>query len=144
MKNEAMQAKTEEPEGLPALFGKMADNLTELVDAKLTLLKIELREDAEAYIRGIATIVIGGVVVLVGFALINVALAFLISTLFQNTSLSQPARYGLGFAITALIYLIAGAALIIVSKNKLAAQEFGPERTMKELRRDKERIEEEI
>lgn len=144
MKNDAIQTKTEEPEGLPALFGKMADDLTQLFDAKLTLLKIEIREDVEAYIRGTAMILIGAVAALVGFALFNVAIAFLVSTLFQNTGFSQPVRYGLGFAITALVYLAVGGILVIVNKNRMAAQELGPERTIAELKKDRERIEEEI
>ena len=144
MESEALQRRTESPEGLPALLAKMADDLTELFDSKLTLLKIELREDIEAYIRNAAMIAVGAVVALVGFALLNVAIAFLVSLMFRNTGLSQPVQYGLGFAITAFIYLAAGGALMLINKNKMAAQNIIPERTIAELKRDKERIEEEI
>jgi uncharacterized membrane protein YqjE len=141
---EKAEVRKEDPEGLPALFGKMAEDLTELFDAKLALLKIEVREDVEAYVRGTAMIAVGAVVALVGFALLNVAVAFLVSTLFQNTGLSQPVRYAFGFAITAVVYLIGGGILIMINKNRMAAQKFGPERTITELKRDKEAIEEEI
>src|ERR1700759_1179185 len=100
MKREAIKVPTDEPEPLPTLLGRMADDLTELFDTKLTLLKIELREDLEAYIRGLAMILIGAVVGLVGFALLNVAIAFLVATLFENSGFSQPMRYAFGFAIT--------------------------------------------
>lgn len=142
MKSKAIKGKINEPEPLPALLGKMADDLTQLIDAKLTLLKIELREDTVAYLRGTAVVLVGAVVVLVGFALLNAAIAFFVSTLFQSTLFSQPVRYGLGFAITALVYLAVGSVLILVSKNRMAKREFGPERTVAELKRDKERLEE--
>jgi uncharacterized membrane protein YqjE len=141
MKNDAIERTSDDPAGLPALFGKMADDLTELFDAKLALLKIEVGEDVAAYIRGSVMIVVGGVTALVGFALLNVAIAFLVSTLFQNSGLSQPVRYSLGFAITALLYLVLGAVLIIINKNKLAAQGILPTRTINELKKDKAQIE---
>ena len=138
------ELKKREAEALPALFAKAADDITELLDVKLALLKAELREEAGTFIRGGTMIAIGGIVAAVGFALLNVAIAFLVSTLFQNTSLSQPARYALGFIITAVLYLAIGAALIIVNKNKMAAQGLVPKRSVAELKRDKERLEEEI
>ena len=144
MKSEAIRARTEDPEGLPALVGKITDDLTELFDAKLTLLKIELREDVEAYSRNEAMMVGGGFAALVGFAILNVAAAFMLSSLFESTGFSQPVRYGFGFGIAALIYLAAGAVLIVVNKSRLAAQGIMPTRTVNELKKDKERIEQEI
>jgi len=93
-----------EPDGLPALFAKMADQLTQLFDTKLSLLRVELKEEVSIYTRGAVTMVIGGVVVVVGLALLNVAIAFLVSTVFESSNLSQPVRYALGFIIIALVY----------------------------------------
>jgi uncharacterized membrane protein YqjE len=133
-----------EPEGLPALFTRMADDLTQFFDTKLALLKVEIKEDIDAYISGGIMILVGGVVVAVGFALLNVAVAFLVSVLFENSNLSQPVRYALGFIITALVYLIAGAVTIIVTKNRLAQQGIVPKRTLAELERDKEWLQKEV
>ncbi len=144
MTNKPLLVKNDEPGSLPDLFSRLAGDLTELFDAKLALLKIELREELETYVGGTAMIAAGGVLALVGFALLNVAVAFLISTLVQNTSLSQPARYAVGFAITALLYLVAGGVLIVVSKNRITAQALVPKRTVAELRKDKEMVEEKI
>lgn len=144
MKDKVIQTDSDQNEGLAALLGKMADDLTELFDTKLTLLKIEVREDVEAYIRGTAMIAVGAVVALVGFALLNVAIAFLVSRLFESTGFSQPVRYGLGFAITALVYLVGGGIIIMVNKNKIAARDPVPERTLAELGKDKKRLEQEI
>ena len=124
-----------EPDAFPDLFARLADDLTQLFDTKLTLLKVELKEDIDAYIRGGVMIAIGGVLA---------AIAFLISTLFENTSLSQPARYGIGFVITSLVYLAAGGALVVINKNRLAEQGLVPERTVAELKKDKERLQEEL
>jgi uncharacterized membrane protein YqjE len=120
-----------ESEGLPALFTRMADELTQLFDTKLALLKVELKEEIDAYMRGGLMLVIGGVGVAVGFALLNVAIAFLVSTLFQSSDLSQPVRYALGFIITAILYLIAGAAVIVVTRNRLAKQSLAPRKTFR-------------
>ena len=144
MNNKSVTRIEREPEGLPALFSKLADDLTTLLDTKLTLLKVELKEEFDAYIRGLVMILIGAVVAVVGFALLNVALAFLMSLLFANTSFSQPARYAFGFIITALIYLIIGGLTIVVTKNRLAKQGLVPKRTVRELERDKEWLQREI
>lgn len=144
MSNKSVTRIEREPEGLPALFSKLADDLTTLLDTKLTLLKVELKEEFDAYIRGVVMILIGAVVAIVGFALLNVALAFLMSLLFANTSFSQPAQYAFGFIITALIYLIIGGLTIAVTKNRLAKQGLVPKRTVKELERDKEWLQKEI
>jgi uncharacterized membrane protein YqjE len=134
----------EEAQNLPALFSRLASDTTELLDTKLALFKIEVKEEAATYIRNSLLVLLGGVVALTGFALLNVALAFLISTVFNGTTLSQPVRYALGFIITAAVYLITGTVLIAISKNKIAQQDLVPERTMAELKRDKEALEAEL
>jgi len=131
----------DEAESLPLLFGRLANDTTELLDAKFALLKIELKEEATTYVRNAVMILIGAIVTLIGFSLLNVAIAFLISTVFNGTTLSQPVRYGLGFIITAVIYLILGTILIVISKNKIAEQNIVPDRTLRELKRDKEVLE---
>jgi uncharacterized membrane protein YqjE len=129
---------------LPALFARMADELTELFDTKLALLRVELKEEVSIYTRGAVTIVIGGVVVAVGFALLNVAVAFLVSTIFDSSSLTQPVRYALGFIITSLIYLIGGVVVIVTTRNRLARVGIVPKRTVAELERDQEWLQKEV
>ncbi len=125
-------------ETLPSLFSRLSDQITELFDAKLTLLRVELKEEINTYLRGVAVIIAGAVVALIGFALLNVAIAFLISIIFESTHMSQPARYALGFIITAAFYLVAGGVVIMKAKNRIAKQGLVPPRTAKELERDKE------
>jgi hypothetical protein len=80
----------------------------------------------------------------VGFALLNVALALGISTLFADTNLSQPAKYAVGFVITGLLYLVVGGVIISVMKNRLAKQNLVPNRTVEELRKDKQWLKNEL
>jgi len=129
---------------LPSLVERLAGDVANLFDQKVTLLKIELKEEVDAYVRGSIFIAAGGIVAAVGFALANIALAFAVSTLFANTTLSQPAKYALGFIITGLLYLVIGAAVIVFTKNRLARQGLVPERTVRELERDKEWLQKEI
>src|SRR5215210_6783150 len=88
-------------ESLPQLVGRLGQDITALIDTKINLLKVEIKEDISAYTSYITGIIIGAVVAIVGFALCNVAVAFFISSLFQHTDLSQPVKYALGFIITA-------------------------------------------
>jgi uncharacterized membrane protein YqjE len=140
----SLTRREQEPESLPALFAKMGDELTQLFDTKLALLRVELKEEVSTYTRGAVTIVVGGVVVVVGFALLNVAIAFLVSTIFGSSSFSQPVRYALGFIITSLVYLIGGSVVIVIAKNRLARIGLVPSRTVAELQRDKEWLQTEV
>ena len=131
-------------ESLPSLFSRLTDELTQLFDAKLDLLKAELKEEVSAYAIGAVFIVAGAVIAMIGFALLNVAIAFLISMLFDAAHWSPAARYGLGFIITALLYLVVGAIIILVAKNRLAKQSILPKRSAIEVKRDKQWLKEQI
>jgi uncharacterized membrane protein YqjE len=132
-----------EIENLPALFGRLSDGVTTLLDTKISLLKVELKEDVNAYIRGAVMILIGGIIAAVGFAILNVAVALFISALMPET-MSLPTRYALGFVITGAVYLIVGGIFIIVAKNRLAKQDLVPNRSVNELRKDKEWLKKEL
>jgi hypothetical protein len=56
----------------------------------------------------------------VGLALANIALAFVVSTLFSGLDWSQPAKYALGFFITGLGYLVISGIVIVMTRNRLA------------------------
>lgn len=133
-----------ENESLPTLFTRLGDDVVQLFDTKVSLLKVELKEEATAYARGGIMIAVGGIVAAIGFALLNVALAFGISTLFAETSLSQPARYAVGFVTAGVLYLIVGSIIISAVKSRLAKQTLVPDRTVAELRKDKQWLKNEL
>src|ERR1700682_3494718 len=106
-------------ESLPTLFSRWGDDVMQLFDTKMSLLKVELKEEANTYARSGAMIAVGGIIAVIGFALLNVALAFGISTLFADTGLSQPAKYAIGFVTAGVLYLIVGTIIISAMKRRL-------------------------
>ena len=123
---------------LPALFGRLSDGVITLLDTKLSLLKVEIKEDADAYIGGATKIGIGGVIAGVGFALLNVAIAFFVAKLF--TFDDPRINYALGFLITGAAYLLIVGIIIVTVKKGLARRNLVPSRSVEELKRDKEWI----
>ena len=125
-------------ESFPSLIGRLGEDIITLLDTKLGLLKLEIKEGVNAYVRGRVAIGVGGIIAAVGLSLLNVAIAFLVSALFENSLLSQPVKYALGFIITGVIYLVIGAAVIIRAKDRLAKRNLAPERSIEELEKDKQ------
>ena len=134
---------TSELEQLPSLFGRLGDDVMKLLDTKLSLLKVEVKEDADAYIHAGVIMGIGGVIGAVGFALLNVAVALGVAALMPE-DWSQPARYAVGFVVTGLVYLIIGGIIVMVMKNRLANRNPVPTRSVDELRKDKQWLKKEI
>jgi uncharacterized membrane protein YqjE len=124
-------------ESLPSLFGRLGDDVMQLFDTKMSLLKVEIKEEANEYARDGIMIGVGGIVAAIGFALLNVALAFGISTLFANADLSPPAKYAIGFLSAGALYVVVGGVIITMIKSRLAKHSPVPDRTVEELRKDK-------
>jgi len=130
-------------EGLPALFGRLSDGVMTLLDTKLSLLKVEIKEDVNGYMRGAVMILIGGIIAAVGFAILNVAVALFVGALLPDT-MSPAVRYALGFVITGAVYLLIGGIFIITAKNRLAKQDIVPNRSVDEIRKDKQWLKKEL
>ena len=128
-------------ESLPALFGRLGDDVMTLLDTKLSLLKVEVKEDADAYVRGGVMISVGGIIAAIGFALLNIAVALFVATLLPN---NPPVNYALGFLITGALYLVIGGIIVVVMKNRLVKRDPLPERSVEELRKDKQWLKKEI
>jgi hypothetical protein len=108
---------------LPDLVARLGDDLATLVDGKLGLLKLELREDVSAYVRGALGLAVGGVVALVGVALLGVALALLVAHAIAATGVVTAVRYVLGFLAVGVVYLAVGLAVARYSQQRVAAIE---------------------
>jgi uncharacterized membrane protein YqjE len=130
-------------ENIPVLFGRLSDGVMTLLDTKLSLLKVEIKEDVNGYISGAVKILIGGIIAAVGFAILNVAIALFAGFLLPN-SLDPFMRFALGFVLTGALYLIIGGIFIVTAKNRLAKQDIVPERSVNELRKDKEWLKKEL
>lgn len=131
-------------DSLPSMIGRLGDDIVTLLDSKLGLLKIEIKEDINSYVRSTLSIGIGGVIVMIGFALLNIALAFLLTSLFDKMQISQPVKYAIGFILTGLIYLVTGIFVILRAKKHMANQDLLPEKSLQELKKDKEWLKEEL
>lgn len=131
-------------ESLPTLFSRLGDDVMELFNSQLALFKVEIKEEANAYARSITMIAVGAVIATVGFALLNVAIAFAVSTLFAQANFSQPASYALGFVVTGAFYVLIGGIVVLLMKNRLAKQDLVPQRTVAELRKDKQWLKNEL
>ena len=131
-------------ESLPGLFSRLGDDVMDLFNSQLALFKVEIKEEAGAYARGVTMIAVGAVIAVIGFALLNVAIAFAVSTLFAQANFSQPASYALGFVVTGVFYLLVGGIVVLLMKNRLAKQELVPKRTVAELRKDKQWLKNEL
>jgi uncharacterized membrane protein YqjE len=137
-----LERKTDE--SIPTLLSRLGDDVMELINSQLALFKVEIKEEANEYARGAALIGVGAVVAAIGFALLNVAVAFGVSTLFAQAGFSQPASYALGFVGTGVFYLVVGAIVVMAMKSRLARQPLVPKRTVEELRKDKEWLKNEL
>jgi uncharacterized membrane protein YqjE len=141
--DEAVIARNDN-ESLPNLLSRLGDDVMQLVNSQFALFKVEIKEEASAYARNAAMIGFGAVVATIGFALLNVAIAFGVSTLFARANFSQPASYALGFIVTGLFYLLVGGIVMLAMKNRLAKQELVPPMTVQELRKDKQWLKSEL
>lgn len=143
----AMDKRAEHPadiENLPGLFTRLGDDVMQLFDAKVSLLKVEVREEVNTFLRGAIVIAIASMVALIGLALASVAAALGFSTLLANTNLSQAGQYGIGFVSVGLVYLTVGTMAALIMKGRLAQQSLVPDRTVDELRKDKEWLKKEL
>lgn len=134
----------ESGENLTSLLSRLGDDVMLLVDTKLSLLKVEIKDEAHQFAHDGIMIGVGGIIAAIGLALLNVALAFGIATLFANVDLSQPAKYAIGFVTAGVLYLIIGGVIVLSMKKHLAKQSLVPDRTVAELRKDKEWLKNEL
>lgn len=137
-------ARRPDTEGLPTLVSRLGEDVMELFKSQLELFKVEVKEEVSTYTRNITIIAIGGVIATIGFALLNVAIAFAVSTLFAQAAFSQPASYALGFIVTGAFYILVGGLVVLVMKNRLAKHNPMPEKTVEELRKDKQWLKNEL
>jgi uncharacterized membrane protein YqjE len=126
-------------ESLPGLVARLGEDLSQLVDSKLALLKIELRDDLRSYLRGAAGIAAGAVVLAVGLGLVGVAVAFLASTLLAwSLDLSRPMAQGIGFVAAGLLFMGGGTLVAGLAARRLRHTDPVPEQTMRELATDRD------
>jgi len=110
-------------EGLPDLVGRLGENVVELVDSKLGLLKVELDEAARAYAAGAIELAIAAIVALVGFALSATALAFALVYLFPEGWLDPSLNRALAFGMVGSVALVTGVVFTLRGRAHFASSQ---------------------
>ena len=124
-------------DSLPVLVGRLGEDLSRLVDSKLSLLKIEIQEDLQSYFRGAVQVVAAGAVAAVGFGLVSVGVALFGATLLARSgSLSWPTAQATGFVVIGLLCVGVGAIVGRFALARLKHADSTPERSIQELERD--------
>ena len=125
-------------DSLPVLVGRLGEDLSRLVDSKLSLLKIEIQDDLRSYLRGAVQAVAAAAVAAVGFGLVSVGVALFAATLLvQSASLSRPTAQAAAFVIMGLLFMGGGAIVMRLAIARLSDADPTPDRSIRELERDR-------
>ncbi len=97
------QAGNDAPEGVVGLLRETADGLGQLIADHIKLARLELTADARSYGQGVATLVIAGAVLTLGYAFAWLAIALALARLWGAP---------IAFAAVAVLHLLAGAIAV--------------------------------
>lgn len=109
-------------ENLPDLFSRLSEQVVKLFETKVQLLRVEIRDDVNTYIRNGILFGLGAVLLIVGFVLFNIVIGFLLATFFAFTE--QKLNYIFGFAAITVkmqerqAMSVANEVIPIVSRSK--------------------------
>ncbi|MGH7267360.1 MAG: phage holin family protein [Candidatus Rokuibacteriota bacterium] len=118
------------------LLNRLVGDVLRLLDQKVALLKLELKEDVAAIARRSGLMVAGAALALLGSVLLLLALAIWLGELVG----SMPG----GFAILGGVLALVGAILVMTMRKRLTEGPLVPEQTVQELRRDAQWIKHEL
>ncbi len=124
-------------ESLPNLVARLGEDVVTLVDTKLALLKVEIKDDVAAYVEGSASLIVSVGIATVGIGLVALAIAFVVSHLLASTALTPPLRYAVGTGFTGATCLAGGYVLWRRTVGRLARVDPLPERSIAEVAKDK-------
>lgn len=118
------------------LVERLIGEVGTLLDQKLALLTLELKSQGAAVARGVAALLVGVALALLGLLVLALAAALWLGTAIQ----SMPGGFGL---VGGALLLIGGGVAAVV-RRRLSAEHLGPQETVKELRRDAKWITDEL
>lgn len=125
----------EGPAGFFDLVERLFSDLGALLDQKLNLLTIELKNEGAVVVRTLLILLVGVVVVTLGLLLLSIAVALWIGAAIG----SVPSGYG----IVGLVFVLGGGALLAM-RGRLEKQQLLPRKTLQEFRRDAKWIKDEF
>ena len=130
-------APTDTGDTLPGLVARLGEDVVTLVDSKLALLKVEIKDDIAAYVEGSASLIVSIGIATVGVGLVALAIAFVVSHLLASTALTPPLRYAVGTGLTGSACLAGGYVLWKRAARGLTRVDPLPERSIAEVAKDK-------
>lgn len=125
-------------DSLPALVARLGEDVVALIDSKLGLLKVEIKDDVAAYVQGSVSVVVSVGIGVVGVGLLALTVAFLVAALLTSTTLSPPLRYAAGTGVTGLVCLGGGYLFGKRATRDMARVDPLPERSLAEVEKDKQ------
>jgi uncharacterized membrane protein YqjE len=114
------------------LIERLFSDLGTLLDQKLTLLTIELKNEGAVVVRDLLMVLVGAVVVTLGLLFISIGAAVWIGAAIG----SVPGGYG----IVGGVFLLGGGSLLAVMRSRMEKNHLLPRKTLQEFRRDKQWI----
>jgi hypothetical protein len=124
-----MMPRLAEDRSIGALFAELADETTSLVRKEIELARAELMQNASRIAGGAITLVVGGLVALLGVQAL-IACAILALALWVAPWLAA--------LIVGAVILAIGGVMALVGRRRLDLRSLTPRRTLLTLRRDRE------
>jgi len=124
---------------LGGLISQLTTDVGNLVTLHIDLLKVELRDSAKTLARDSILVIAGAVVGLFAMGALTMGLIALISTFLPLQPVMAVAASA---GIVMLVYAIIAGVLVMLGINHLKKRGLKPERSVEEIRRDKEWVQE--
>jgi uncharacterized membrane protein YqjE len=118
------------------LVERLLSDVGALLDQKLTLLTIELKNEGAAVVRSLLVLLVGAIFAMLGLLQLSTAAAVWLGAAIG----SVPGGYG----IIGLVFVLAGGSLLAVMRGRLDKQHLLPRKTLQEFRRDAKWIKDEF
>ena len=118
------------------LVERLLSDVGALLDQKLTLLTIELKNEGAVVVRNLLVALVGAVFATLGLLQLSIAAALWIGAAIG----SVPGGYG----IIGSVFVLGGGSLLAVMRSRLEKQHLLPRKTLQEFRRDAQWIKDEF
>jgi len=118
-----------EADSLGTLVSGVLSDLQELVRAEMALARTEIKEDAQEAGKAVGAMVAGGIVGLVGFIFLMLAVTYALALVLPLWASAL---------IVAAVLLIVAAVVAMWGKKQLGASNLAPEQTIESLKEDSE------
>lgn len=118
-----------EAQGIGALVSGVVSDLQDLFRAEIKLAKTELKEDAQATGKAAGAMVGGGVIGLLGFVFLLLAVMYALALVLPMWASAL---------IVAVVLFVVAAGLVMWGKKELSAAKLGPQQTIATLKEDQQ------